>query len=611
MTARLPVPAAIGDDTPLAFAAGMDPMATGAALHDAGAGLAGLPALIERACCEAGGCLTSAVEGVGRVTYAFERLTGELDGAQVRDAGRVLADGAGALPAIADTLAEERAALDALVDMTRHVGTRAGRLGKTVAEVGVLAINARIEAAHLGADQGDFSAFTVEIGRLALSSGTAVQRFADGVGHLEALLLSAGASQAEFERSHAQRLRDAAQRLRACLEQVEAHRRRAAGAAGEIGARSRRIGAEVASCVHALQIGDITRQRVEHVAHAVSVLARVAAGDDAAPARGSPLPAAQRGMVAGVVCRLQAAQLVKATGDFEREVTALTGSLRELADDARGMARLGSDLYGAAGSRQSFLTGLTAELAVADSLIEASRVARQRVDEVALAAEEALASLAAQVEAIRTIETDMRLVGLNMAIKCGRLGADGRTLSVIAQELRAYANQTVEDAQAVKASLGDVVAAAGALHRREAVQGAARIAGLERQVAEATAALEAADRALGSALGTLAREGERAAGLLADAVERAMVHAELRRVCDGVAGRLDGVAALCRVPDEDAAAVRAAVLRMLQDHYTMDSERELHDLLTAPDDDRPATPARQDGGSPAADSKDALDDVFF
>ncbi|MFX8453401.1 hypothetical protein ABTL48_20620, partial [Acinetobacter baumannii] len=64
------------------------------------------------------------------------------------------------------------------------------------------------------------------------------------------------------------------QRLRQNLAAVAAHRRQAATAAMEIGRRSQAIAEGVGRTVVALQIGDITRQRLEHIDHAVAVLVR-------------------------------------------------------------------------------------------------------------------------------------------------------------------------------------------------------------------------------------------------------------------------------------------------------------------------------------------------
>lgn len=591
-------------------------------LRGTSAALTRTSAPIEQAMFSVGERLSSAVGGLSQVTEAFERMPVKLGNPEVRAASARLEEVATALTGIADALSEERSALDGLAGMAHQVGRRAEKLHRTVAAVGVLAINARIEAAHLKADQEDFTVFTVEIGRLARVSGDAVQRFIEEFDRLEKLLLAASAHQCEFARSCAPQLRNAAQRLQESLNQVADHRLSAAQTAQEIGVRSRRIGEGIASSVHALQIGDITRQRIEHVTHAVGVLAQAISRDDGGDAAASPdaldgwcaaLPEDQQAMVMAAVCRLQSAQVLHAVGDFGHEVTALVQTLRDLADNASGIVQMGREHYGAARGRQSFLTNLTKDIGVAETLIGVSQKARQEVDDVAAAAERTLADLVTRIEAIRAVEMDMRLVGLNTALKCGRLGKEGRTLSVIAQELRGYANATVEDAQSVMTGLRDVVAMAEALQRRGAAQSAARIAGLERVVAEAIATLHATDRGLSHALATLEREGDRVAGLLAETATGITMHRDLERGCRDAARRLDEVAAACHVTDEDLEAVRDKVLALLHGHYTMASERTIHDLLFGLDDVRGDETCANGGVGlqPSADMEASLDDIFF
>ncbi|PWC45782.1 hypothetical protein [Azospirillum sp. TSO22-1] len=574
-----------------------------ATLRDAQSTLADACRPIERSMLAVGERLGSAIDGLNRVTGAFERLPGELDSAEVRAASERLDEVAGALAAIAGTLGEERAALNTLAGMTRQIGARAQQLHKTVSAVGVLAINARIEAAHLATDREDFSVFTVEIGHLATKSGRAVQSFCEELDRLEALLLAASAHQAEFESSYAQQLRDASQQLRASLERVAEHRRAAARGAGEIGARTKAIGQGVASSVRALQIGDITRQRLEHVIHAVSTLADAAGG--AEPPWYAPLSPEHRALLAATVCRLQSTQLTGAAGDFEREAGALTTSLHTLGTDGADIVSLGRGLYGTAHGRQSFLGDLTRDLAAADALIDASRGARRHVDEVASSAERTLTGLVAHVQAVRSIEMEMRLVGLNTAMKCGRLGNAGRTLSVIAQELRGYANRTVEDAQAVMTGLHEVVGMAGSLRDRGAQQGADRIAGLKDMVDGSIATLEVADQGLSAALAGLEREGQRVVALLNETAAGITAQRDLRRTCDAVAARLESEAAAREDSGADAGAIRDTLLALLEGQYTMASEREIHDLLFGPAAAQPVT------AEALADTGGSLDDIFF
>lgn len=558
--------------------------------------------------------LCDASDALGRLTSVFETLPRDLDHDDVGDTMRHLGSAAAALSGIAGTLADERAALEDLAERSKGVGERAQKLHKTVAAVSVLAVNARIAAAHIDAEREDFSIFTVEIARLTATASGTIDHFAHELERLGAQLRSAAASQGAFERAHGADLRAAAARLEACLDAVRHRRDQAASAAKEIGARSRRIAEGVSAAVRSLQIGDITRQRAEHVSHALEVLAGALA-QDAGDGWCAALSEDQRAAVVAAVCRLQATQAGRAAAEFEHEVRSLTTALRALADEVPAITGLGGRLYGAAqGGGTSFLADLAAELGTAEALVGTCREARAEVDRVAEAASRSLAALVTEMEAVRGIEVDMRLVGLNTALKCGRLGTQGRTLSVIAQELRAYANHTVEDAQAVMAGLRDVVGAAEALHRRGAGQGAARMALLGRETADAVARLDDVGAGLSAALATLEGEGGRVARVLADTAAGITLHDDVGRTLRAVAQRLEALAGsdagAGRDGDGDAEVVRERVLALLKGHYTMASERDIHDLFMGHELLTGADPAT--GRDPPAGQEEAnVDDLLF
>ncbi|MGQ9370643.1 hypothetical protein [Azospirillum sp. A39] len=568
----------------------------------------------ETAFLEIGERLVSAADTLSALTATFEGLPRRLEEEDVREAIAHLETVSREAAGMAEALGGERALLDRLTTLNVEVAARVVRLRKTVGIINVLAVNARIAATHIRTDGQDFSVFTTEIGRLGRAAAATIDRFATQHETLLGLLRAAGAKHAAFADRHAETLRAIAGRLDAGLMAVAAHRAQAAGAAAEIGERSRRIAQGIGEAVMAMQIGDITRQRLEHVGHAVAVLAGGLDPAAAGPAGGgaaedwsAALPPDRRDLVAAAVCRLQSAQLAAASGEFEHEIARIATALAGLAGDARAIARLGADLYGAGGAADgSFLGCLAAELHQADALIKDCENARQAVDGLAASVTATLAELLRQVQAVQSVEVDMRLVGLNTALRCGRLGQEGRTLNVIAQELRGYANQTVADAQAVAEGLRAVAAAAGGLSVADGERGAGRIARLELAAASSLARLESVGEALAAALALLDREGERVSALLDETTARMTVREDVGRIMREALERLHRVAGAADGRASDVERVRREVLALVEGRYTMASERDVHSLFEAMLDGGPAAPP------PAATAEPTdLDDVFF
>lgn len=563
-----------------------------------------------------GGSLGTAIDILGRVNTAFETLRLELESPDVHLATRQIGEAARQVSALAVTLTGERGTFDRLTAASQGIAGRIVRLRKTVGAIKVLAINARIEAAHIADPNVDFSVFTCEIGRLAVLADASLDRFSGELGNLDKLLHAAGTGQTEFEENHKATLLAVAQRLEVSLRSVTNHRQQAATAALAIFETSRQVAQRIGEVVMALQIGDITRQRLEHVTHALGFLVQsLTPGGDGGGARPDlchSLDDDQRHLLIATVCRLQSAQLTHAIQDFDREVRRIVTALQGMAGDARKILRLGKESYGASDNHGvSFLLNLEGELEQADRLIKGYREARTEVDRVAGSVSTGVAELFRHVEAVHNIEADMRIVGLNTALKCGRLGDQGRALSIIAQELRNDANRTVEEAAPIMAGLQEIVAVSAALSGRTQEDKSAEAAALTEAMAASVGRLGTADGCLTSTLGTLEQDSDTVATLLDD-TSRITLHEEICRVLRDIAAGLDSIAGETRGDPAAMAQIKDLVLSLVKGRYTMESEREIHALFAEDNAGavRPApsvTPARKAQAMP----EPVIDDFLF
>jgi hypothetical protein len=353
-----------------------------------------------------------------------------------------------------------------------------------------------------------------------------------------------------------------------------------------------------------LQIGDRTRQRLEHVADAVDLLRQGLSSGTGGWSDG--LDDAGREAVASRICLLQSAQASDAVRDYGAETIRISAALTALAADALDLAGLGSEFLGErgnGGNGGSFLDGLTGRVAAASSLMRQCQSARTEVDRVTAALSEMLGGLVSQVEAVRAIETDMRLTGLNATFKCGRLGVEGRTLSTIAHELRACATQTVEDARLLMSVLKEVIADTEILDRQRREQDARSIAGLENRIASSLSCFERAGGRLAAAMTTLGQDGGQVAALLADASKRMTGDKGLRGFQNDIVPVLDRLGRNVTLTDLRAREAEKRVLSMLGARYTMAGEREIHQRF--------APAAAGMAAAEIASAEACLDDIFF
>lgn len=203
---------------------------------------------------------------------------------------------------------------------------------------------------------------------------------------------------------------------------------------------ARSIQAKVAVLLGALQVGDSTRQRLEHV---VSALQLVEAHDCGAAD-------------AAFVDRLLAAQLNAAAQDFSREITALIASLAGLVPDAHALADLIAQQAGDDG--RAFLLRLDESVTGVTQVVIQLQSAHAQAQSMAALISEAVVDLTGRVQNLSGIRLDVQDIATNTRLLCRRQGGVGRAVSVVATEVDVYArelgNMTAEVSQTI-ATLSD------------------------------------------------------------------------------------------------------------------------------------------------------------
>ena len=256
-----------------------------------------------------------------------------------------------------------------------------------------------------------------------------------------------------------------------------------------------------------------------------------------------------------------------------------------------------------------FLGEVKGQVAEVSDVLAGLETARGEAHRAAVTVTEATTRLVSHTSTLTSLEEDIRIMGLNTTLKSGRLGPVGRPLVIIAQELRAYANQIATEASAVTISLDSIVAIAGAFLNNDQDSRASDLAAVADDTAQSVSRLEAAGQALAGALATLAHDTEFVAFLLRGTVSRTKVHQELSETLRQAATRLAGGTVNAGDPHEVAIPEADRMLDLFMRSYTMDRERKIHDRHSG---GRPSALAA--AASVPAQTKPAaadLEDIFF
>jgi hypothetical protein len=542
--------------------------------------------------------LESAMGILARLIATFGQLQADLESEGLRNAVDDLSRVAAQVQDIAGVDGRRNDVFTRLTDLTDGIGGRVARMRQAVRGVSMLAVNARIAAAGLSAAGAEFMEFSTEIARSLRLAGDNLEHLGHELAELGSQVRAASAGSSEFERLQAGAGKTIPRRLTVGVQTVATRRSEAAASSSSIAARSQQTQARIGSAVMALQIGDSTRQRAEHVQQSLAMAADAlaAAGDR----QGST--DRQRRALAAKVCTLAAAQLTDAADEFAREAARILAALAGLARDAREIAHLGDAAFGAAAGRGSFLQELDGEIGEARQLLDGFQAARAAADRLAGSVAAGSANLAAQIKTLRSLEADIRILALNTALKCGRIGAEGRSLEVVARELREFSAGTEREAVAVAEDLDRVVAVARTLDEGAAVK-SVNAASVTEAMTTAAAQLGACERGFTTALAMLTRDGAAIAALLEETASSISagddIGALLRQAAADLAGLQDGADAA------DVAEAGGAVFASIYALYTMAQEREVHARVIG------AAPADAGAGTAAPAADAGLDDILF
>lgn len=498
-------------------------------------------------------------------------LSGELSGAEIEGAATALQEIAARLSELARALPAESALLAMIGKSTTEASALLKPLFKHIGMITIIARSARIEAAALDGDREGFLAFTQE----AYDLGKAVQGSIEGCARDQQRLSEAVATafgrQKEFEKEYGGQLLAESAELGEAYSGLRDQRSKSSHLADLASGSTRKIAEAVGAAVISLQAGDSTRQRLEHVCHGL----RLSTGPT--PSLVPGLAASEDG--AHAIRRLQAAQLRDAQREFGGDIGQIVRALSAILKDAGSVVGHGRTLFGGeSGSSTSFLSRIKHTLAQASTLIATCESAGRSVDEALAVVEQTLAKFRQAIAGLAEATVDITLIGMNAGLKASHLGSRGSAFVVIANELKATADQVSAGAARLRPVLDGIETSAIELKELRVQGDPTQLAKLEPQILQALHEVEGGNERLGKLMNRLVDEGAEFEGLMNSAQGLMSSLGESSATLPTVAARLETASAGTHRPQPQD----EALLDDLFARYTMEREREVHrDFLQA------------------------------
>jgi chromosome segregation ATPase len=545
---------------------------------------------------------------LGRGHEIFQDLNGglallsdELSGAKIEGATTALHDIAAKLTGLAEVLPQESALLGAIGSSANEASNVLKPLVKQIQMVMIIARSARIEAAALDTSQESFLDFTQEAFELAKAVQTSIDGCTDDQQRLMDAINVALTRQREFEGRYRSQLLSVSDELTSAHSGMQGRQADSVRLAELTSASTKRIAEAVGVAIVSLQAGDSTRQRLEHVCRAL----RIAAGSEPSliPA-GIDMQADKK--TARLICQLQVSQLQSSATSFDGDIRDIDRSLKALVADAAEIVGNGRSLYGGDGDMTSFLSTMKQALAQASALISTCESSRQSVEDALAVVEETLAKFRSAITSLAETIVDIILIGMNAGLKAAQLGVKGRAFVVIANELKATADNISAGADLLKPILDNIEGAAGNLKRIRVEGDASKMADLEPSILHAIQETEAGNGQLNQLMGRLVHEGSQFEELMADAQTSLSVLSGKSAALPQVARQLEAANGSAIKMSADEASAIEFVFDDLYAQYTMVSERDVHQKFAQ----RVGLSSKPAANEPAQ-GQDSADDVLF
>ena len=540
---------------------------------------------------EGGAALLSILDVLNKLIASLDELTGSLDETTASATVAELKSTVDKLSRLTELEAVRQAGFQEIATAERTLQPQIEGMQETLRYLRTFAVIAKIT----GAGIADFSGFAEEILQRIQAGTREVDDFATKLSTLDRglgpVLVKGRAILAEYD----QQVPQIVARLSSGSDEIARQRKLLGDRAARVRAIAGGIQTKLAATLSAMQIGDITRQRIEHCQSSFEILS------DYLHTSGSQLQDDQRGNLSRTVRHLVARQLEQAIHDFDRDTAKIVVTVASFRSDLSEIDALRATMtqpgdQDADNAFRELETGVAAARSAVRDIEDVARAAGELGHSTANIVRELLDGIGI----VRAVRTDIHYMALNTNLRCGKIGEEGKAVNVVTAELRNFAAQLDENAEHILTELQTLEAASEKLNNGGVDVTQDR---LDARLAAALENIRAVGDRMDAQMEALDEHGRAAVGEMDRSLSRLNFNAELGDVLRACADELALRDDMLQMPaiDEAAADLCDRIARL----YTMVAEREVHAEVLG------VAPPSEGAVKPGLMSDEDIDDALF
>ena len=343
---------------------------------------------------------------------------------------------------------------------------------------------------------------------------------------------------------------------------------------------SEQISSDMAAVISSMQFHDITRQQFEHVIEALEKIRQHTCS-------GTPSEEACSNFIAeiGDVCELQAAQVKHASDQLNRATNTILDSLRDLAGKQTHITEeLQQAMIGGAESAdRSLLEQMGSEMQKVTLILQSCDKADRELAGAMLKVTNTITEISSFVSDIEAVGTEIDLIALNAQIKAAHTGPQGAALGVLAEAIKRLSLEAVVQTEAVTNTLqaiNSITAGMAELDLMEDLEGSEQVAEMEQQAKQIITSLTTINRTVQSKLTTLANLANDLSDNINVTTAGIHVHEDVQEKTEKSVIYLEEIFMEARQKVPASSEFRKN-LKHMEERYTMESERMIHEMLAA------------------------------
>lgn len=519
---------------------------------------------LEKKFLEGGAVLISIIDILKRLIGSLDTLTGALDGQTTNETIANIQATAKELGGLTGFELSRQERFDRLAASCKLMQESVGDMRETMRYLRTFAITVKITGAGLA----EFAGFADEIRERIQSGANEVDKFGVQLTTIRTQLEKARTFSGKISKDYCDVIPKIVRELEQDANRVAEHHRNLVKIANEVKGLARSVQGKIASVLSALQIGDITRQRIEHIRTSFEMFEEFRRSEE-----GSAFDAEAIARIDGAISHLAAAQMEETLTDFQRECRKVMQNMGSFVDDARDILALRDDMHRQSDSEgRNFLSGLEANVAAASKLVLNVEGTSNEANDVASSTSRTANSLLQGIEVIRSIKTDIHYMALNSNLRCSKLGDEGRSVNVVSGELRVFAEKLEEPANKVLSELQVFETAAESFNKE---QGAGQ-GNISEPLNAALEVIHGVSERMDASIADFEREGQEVFSKVSAAISTLDFEEELGEVLQDCLESSWSLADLSTGEISDIAAALGAFSNRIFRVYTMASERDIH-----------------------------------